>query len=117
MAKYRSGFEERIAKELDKRAIPYLYEAQSFEYTTRSRYKPDLFLMNGVILELKGFFSPSDRRKHVAMKEQHPELDVRMVFQRNNLLTRKSKSTYGMWCDKYDIPWCVWPDIPTDWLQ
>ena len=115
--KYRSGFEERVTNELDKRAIPYLYEVQSFEYVTRSRYKPDLFLMNDVILELKGFWKPSDRRKHLAMKEQHPELDIRLVFQRNNKLSKNSKTTYGDWCDKHGIQWCVWPNIPPDWLE
>ena len=117
MPKYRSGFEERVAKELDNKAIPYLYEAETFEYTLRSRYKPDLFLMNGIVLELKGFWKPSDRRKHVAMKEQHPDLDLRIVFQKNQLLSRNSKSTYGDFCDKHGIPWCEWPNIPPDWLE
>lgn len=115
--KLRSGFEERVVKALDKDNVPYLYEAESFEYVLTSRYKPDIFLKNGVILELKGFWKPSDRRKHKAMKEQHPDLDIRMVFQRNNTLTRTSKQTYGDWCDKHGIPWCVFPNIPPDWLQ
>ena len=114
--KYRSQLEGRVANYLEKENVPFLYEAQSYEYTLTSRYTPDIFLPNGVILEVKGFFAPKDRRKMLAIKAQHPELDIRMVFQRNNTLTRTSKTTYGMWCDKHDIPWCIYPHLPACWL-
>jgi hypothetical protein len=116
MNNYRSHLEERVAKSLDKDAIPYLYEVEKFEYVTTSKYTPDFFIPNGVILEVKGFFKPSDRRKMLAVIQQHPELDLRMVFQRNNTLTKQSKTTYGDWCDKHDIPWCIYPHIPDEWL-
>lgn len=114
---YRSGLEKGLANQLDAACIPFLYEVSSYEYTLTSKYTPDFFLPNGVILEAKGFFKPSDRRKMLAVKAQHPELDIRLVFQRNNPLTRTSKSTYGTWADKHGFPWCVYPDIPQDWLE
>lgn len=114
---FRSGLEERIAKSLDTQNIPFLYEAKGFTYTLASRYTPDFFLPNGIILEVKGFFKPSDRRKMLAVKEQHPDLDIRFVFQRNNTLTKNSKTTYGAWCDKHGFPWCIYPHIPPDWTQ
>ena len=117
MTKYRSGFEERVVASLEKENIPFLYECESFEYTLTSRYKPDIFLKNGVILELKGFWKPTDRRKHAAMKAQHPDIDIRLVFQRNNTITRTSKTTYGDFCDKHSIPWCVFPNIPQSWFD
>lgn len=113
---YRSGLEERLGKFLDKQAIPYLYEVQKFEYITKSKYCPDFFLPNGVIIESKGFFKPSDRRKMLAVKEAHPELDLRFVFQRNNTISKSSKTTYGDWADKHNFPWCIFPNIPPDWL-
>lgn len=113
---YRSGLEERFGKFLDINSIPYEYEVEKFAYVTESKYTPDFFLENGVIIEAKGFFKPSDRRKMVAVKKQHPELDIRFVFQRNNTLSKKSKSTYGSWADKHGFPWCIFPNIPPDWL-
>lgn len=113
---YRSGLEERLSKTLDKYGVPYLYECSKYPYVTESKYTPDFFLPNGVIIEAKGFFKPSDRRKMLAVKNQHPELDIRFVFQRNNTLSKNSKTTYGDWCDKYEFPWCIYPDIPQDWL-
>ena len=114
---YRSGLEDRVSKFFDKQAIPYLYEIQKFDYVTESRYTPDFFLKNGVIIECKGFLKPSDRRKMIAVKKQHPELDIRFIFQRNNTITKQSKTTYGDWADKHGFPWCVYPAIPQSWLS
>tara|TARA_B100001063_G_scaffold21429_1_gene16431 strand:+ start:64 stop:414 length:351 start_codon:yes stop_codon:yes gene_type:complete len=114
---YRSGLEERLGKHLDKQAVPFLYEVQKFPYITESKYTPDFFLPNGVIIEAKGFFKPSDRRKMLAVKTQHPELDIRFVFQRNNTLTKQSKTTYGDWASKHGFPWCIFPAIPESWLN
>ena len=113
---YRSGLEEKIGKFLDKNAIPYLYEVQKFHYVTESNYTPDFFLPNGVIIEAKGFLKPTDRRKMVAVKQQHPELDIRFIFQRNNYLTKQSKTTYGDWATKHGFPWCIYPNVPPEWL-
>ena len=115
--KFRSGLEERIAKTFDKENVTYLYESTAYEYTLVSKYTPDFFLESGVIIECKGVFKPSDRRKMLAIKHQHPDLDIRFIFQRNNTLTKSSKTTYGDWCDKHGFPYCVYPDIPSDWLH
>ena len=114
---YRSGLEERISRWLDTKNVPFLYEVEKFDYVTESKYTPDFFLPNGVILEAKGFFKPSDRRKMVAVKKQNPDLDIRFVFQRNNTLSKNSKTTYGAWAEKHGFLWCIYPDIPTDWLS
>ena len=114
---YRSLLEKRVAASLDKECVPYLYECETYEYTLASNFTPDFFLPNGVILEVKGFFKPTDRRKMLAVKKQHPELDIRFVFQRNNTLTKTSKSTYGDWADKHGFLWCLYPHIPSDWYN
>ena len=117
MAGFRSGLEDRFSKFLDKQGVAYLFEAEKFSYVTESKYTPDFFLQSGVIIECKGFFKPSDRRKMLAVKAQHPELDIRFVFQRNNTLSKQSKTTYGAWADKHGFPWCIYPDIPPSWLN
>ena len=53
----------------------------------------------------------------LAVKKQHPELDIRFIFQRNNTLTKRSKTTYGDWCDKHGFLWCIYPNLPEDWLN
>tara|TARA_R100000458_G_scaffold57029_1_gene62619 strand:+ start:394 stop:753 length:360 start_codon:yes stop_codon:yes gene_type:complete len=113
---YRSTLEERIAKSFEKDNVPFLYEARSYEYSLISKYTPDFFLPNEIILEAKGFFKPSDRRKMLAIKHQYPDLDIRFVFQRNNTLSKNSKTTYGDWATKHGFLWCIHPHIPPDWL-
>ena len=113
---FRSGLEDRIAKQLDRQGIPYLYECSKYPYITESKYTPDFFLRSGIIIEAKGFFKPSDRRKMLAVKAQHPELDIRFIFQRNNTLSKQSKTTYGDWATKHGFPYCIFPNIPESWL-
>ena len=117
MNNYRSNLEERLAKSLERKGIPFLYETETFQYTVVSKYKPDFHLPNGVVIESKGFFPPKDRSKTLAVLREYPDLDLRFVFQRNNTLSKKSKTTYGAWCDKHNIPWCVFPNIPDDWFS
>lgn len=37
-------------------------------------------LDNGILIEIKGYFTATDRKKHLLVKEQNPELDIRFVF-------------------------------------
>ena len=115
--KFRSLLEERVSHQLTKENIPFLYESSKYDYVLTSNYTPDFFLPNGVILEVKGFFKPSDRRKMLAVKKAHPELDIRFVFQRDNTITRTSKTKYTDWATKHGFLSCVFPNIPSDWLS
>jgi hypothetical protein len=118
MAGYRSRLEERLAKWLDLNGFAFEYESLKLDYKIQAVYKPDFILPNGVILEAKGYFKPEDRRKMLAVKKQHPDLDIRLVFQSpHNTLTKQSKTTYGMWATKNGFPWCHERNIPSDWLE
>lgn len=80
-------------------------------------YHPDFILGNGVIIEAKGVLDQETRTKMVAVKQQHPELDIRFVFMdASNKLTRAKKSlTYGKWADRNGFPWAD-GRIPDEWL-
>ena len=69
------------------------------------------------IIEVKGFWSTSDRRKHVEIKQQYPELDIRLLFENSKRKIRKgSSTTYGMWCEKKNIVFCD-RVIPKKWFK
>jgi len=115
--KFRSKLEENIASLLEGLGVSYEYESAKVSYTIEHNYTPDFHLPNYTYLEAKGYWSPSDRRKILAVKKQNPELDLRMVFQSPyNKISKKSKTTYAMWCEKHDIPWTSYHNIPLDWL-
>ena len=115
--KFRSKLEESVAKLLEGLGVSYEYESSKVSYTIEHNYTPDFLLPNYTYLEAKGYWSASDRRKILAVKKQNPELDLRMVFQSPyNKISKKSKTTYAQWCERHDIPWTHYHDIPLDWL-
>ena len=115
--KFRSGLEQQVAKLLEGLGISYQYESEKLGYTIEHHYTPDFVLPNYIYLETKGYWSPSDRRKILNVLKANPEIDLRMVFQSPyNKINKKSKTTYAMWCDKHNIPWTSYHNIPLEWL-
>jgi|TARA_R110000744_G_scaffold239656_3_gene357038 hypothetical protein len=115
---FRSGLEQIIAKQIKQARHKIRYEAMKIQWVDFSirSYTPDFVLDNGIILEVKGFWSTADRRKHVEIKTQHTHLDIRMVFENSRRKIRKgSKTTYADWCKKKDIPFCD-RVVPKTWL-
>ncbi len=116
-SRYRSKLEERVAELLDALKISYEYESTKVPYIIQHHYCPDFVLPNNVYLETKGYWDPADRRKILAVKKDNPDLDLRMVFQAPyNTISKKSKTTYAMWCERHDIPWSSFHNIPLEWL-
>ena len=116
-SKFRSGLEEQVAKLLEGLGVTYEYESTRVPYTIQHHYSPDFILPNHVLLETKGYWDAKDRRKILAVKKDNPYLDLRMVFQSPyNKINKNSKTTYAKWCEKHDIPWTAYHNIPLDWL-
>lgn len=116
---YRSGLEEDIAKELEVKGVAYEYEAFSIKYEVNEarRYTPDFRLPNGIIIESKGRFTASDRKKHLLVQKQHPEYDIRFVFSNSKAkLNKGSKTTYADWCLKHGFQFAD-KHIPEDWIK
>jgi hypothetical protein len=114
---WRSGLEEKVAKELSESGIKYEYESIKIKYDvseTRT-YTPDFILPNGIIVETKGRFVAADRKKHLLIQKQF-DYDIRFVFQNARAkLFKGAKSTYSQWCDKHGFLWAQ-GSIPEEWL-
>ena len=114
---FRSGLEERVADLLCELGVKYEYESTKIPYVIQHTYTPDFILPNGVYLECKGYWDAEDRRKIKAVKTLNPELDLRMVFQAPyNTISKTSKTTYAKYCERLDIPWTSYANIPIEWL-
>ena len=116
---YRSGLEHTISVYLTELKQRYKYEALKIEWEdlTYRTYTPDFILSNGIIIEKKGRFLTADRKKHIAIKKQHPDLDIRFVFTNSrSKLQKGAKSSYGQWCIKYGFRYYD-RIIPEDWLK
>ena len=114
----KSGLELTIFKQLKAKSKPIYYEPISIEYTSPvKKYRPDFILDNGIIIEVKGYFESKDRSKHLRVKKQHPQLDIRFVFQNPQLrLSKASKTTYAKWCEKHGFKYST-ALIPDSWLN
>ena len=116
---YRSGLEFKISMALDTIKYKYEYESIKIEWEDLAyrTYTPDFILSNGIIIETKGRFLSSDRRKHLAIQKQHPKLDIRFVFTNSRVkLYKGSKTSYGEWCNKNNLRYYD-RIIPEDWLK
>lgn len=130
---YRSGLEALTAEWLESVGVDARYEDPSsiITYTKpakTSRYTPDFVLPNGIIIETKGRFITADRQKHLLIKEQRPEEDIRFIFSNpNSRISKTSRTTYGMWCEKHDFQYAKAPTqkqiqdgaplIPLEWIN
>lgn len=116
----RSGLEDKVCQDLKSRGVKYEYESIKLKYTrpqSEHTYTPDIVLPNNVILELKGRLTVQDRQKMLLVKKQHPDLDIRFVFQNSKTkLIKGSKTTYAMWSEKSGFPYCD-KQVPDEWLK
>ena len=116
--RFRSNAEELFADSLEDRGVSYEFENFQLPYVITKHYYPDFYLPDyGFFIEYKGYFKPADRGKHLLIKKQHPSIDIRFVFQNaNNRLSKKSRTTYGSWCDKHEFLWAE-GSVPKKWLR
>lgn len=118
---FRSGLEEHVADQLDQLGVSFEYESMVIKYTRPEkihRYTPDfIILSNNIIVETKGRFLTKDRQKHLLIKKQNPDLDIRFVFSNpNQRISKTSKTTYAKWCDSKGFLYAK-QTIPTTWLK
>lgn len=117
-AGYRSGFEWLVARSLEDRELSFEYEPKdsvmAYEVHEKKKYLPDFRLPNGIIVECKGRLTARDRKKLLLVKEQNPDVEIRLLFQYNNKLAPRSNTRYGDWATKHGFTWAL-ESIPREW--
>ena len=116
---FKSGLEETISQQIKSKGIKVEYETEKVPYiipASNHTYSPDFKLPNGIRVETKGRFVAADRKKHLLVKAQNPNLDIRFVFSNSkNKITKSSKTTYADWCEKNGYKYAD-KVIPEDWF-
>ena len=117
---FRSGLEDTTALQITSKGAKLLYETSKIKYTIPESdhvYTPDFILPNGIIVETKGRFMIEDRKKHLLIRAQHPEKDIRFVFTRSaTKLYKGARTTYADWCVKYNFKFAD-KKIPDSWFN
>ena len=123
--RYRSGLEREVARQLRRMGRPFGYETDKIPYikpAKTAKYNPDFILTKKdgtkLYIEAKGRFLTADRQKHLLIRDQHPDLDIRLLFQNaKNRIGPTSNTTYAMWCEKKGIKYADKSQIPKEWLE
>lgn len=114
---YKSGFERTLAAQLSMSGVGWAYEDREVPYILEGTYHPDFRLVDsGVLIEAKGLLDRESKRKMVAVKQQHPELDIRFVFMSANKKIPGTKQTHAQWAEKNGFKWAE-GSIPDEWLK
>ena len=123
--RYRSGLERQVASQLHAAGRPFGYEDEKIVYykpAKKATYNPDFILTKSdgskMYIESKGRFLTADRQKHLLIRDQKPELDIRFVFQRaETKISKTSKTTYSKWASDKGFKWADGGRIPKEWLN
>ena len=121
--RFRSGFEEKLAKQIEDAGLPVKYETCVLNYVWPARsstYCPDFEITTAggkhFLIEAKGYFDTQARNKMILVRQQHPDLDIRLVFQNaNSPIYRGSPTSYRAWAERHGFPYAH-KSIPPEWL-
>ncbi len=108
----RNKFEQRIDEQLKRSKVKYTYEDAKIPYVIHGNYIPDFIIeteSGKIYLETKGHFRPEAKRKMVAVKKMHPELDIRIIFYR-------ASKPYIRWAEKHGFKY-AFHSIPEEWIR
>lgn len=122
-ARYRNKLEKSVGQQLADAGVSFSYEPRTVDVmipARKSTYLPDFWADNApIIIESKGYFynGAKDRQKLVLIKEQHPELDIRIVFSdASKPIYKKSKTTYGQWAASHGFCYSDKGRVPKEWI-
>lgn len=108
--KFEEEVYEALCEQYGKNNV--LYEPSQFSYTTEHFYTPDFRVKdryNGGryhYIEAKGYLRPDHRRILAAVKDQC-DIDLRLVFQKNQKLYKGSQSRYSDWAESRGFQHCI----------
>ncbi len=121
--KVKSKLEIKLSEILNNTGVTWAYEVTKIPYTipeSDHQYTVDFTLSNGLLIEGKGYLSDhKERYKYVLIKEQHPDIDLRFVFDNPNKLCGGTKMTHAKWAEKYGFRYCSIKDTEQieSWLK
>lgn len=124
--KLRSGYEGKVCLALDKAGVEYTYESEKIPYVvpeTTKRYLPDFSVRTKtgklIRIEAKGRWLSNDRAKLKLVVQQNPDLNLRLLFMRDQPIRKGSKTLYSQAAEKLGIVWAVSPTgiPPLKWLE
>jgi len=121
---YRSGLEVSLSRQIEEAGLAVSYEQDKIKYLipeSDATYTPDFRIERpdgtSFFIEGKGIWDVASRQKHLLIKQQWPDIDIRFVFSNANARSYKgSPTTYAQFCDKHGFQYAN-RVIPDEWLK
>ena len=120
----RSALEEQVELALTGQGLSPSYESEKFAYVLHRKYRPDFKIESDhgpIHIEVKGWWPSNERSKLLAVFINNPTIRLFVALQRpQQKISKQSKTTYAMWCDKHFIPWSpipISPEYMQKWLN
>lgn len=98
--------------QLKKARVQFTYESEKIAYILARHYIPDFIIvtpLGKVYVETKGHLRREDKAKLIAVKRQHPEMDLRLLFYAPN-------KTNSKWASKNGFKF-AFGQIPEEWFH
>lgn len=114
---FDSGFEVRVAQQLDSLGVTWEFEPIKLDWLRPIRkgkctecgskviaqeciYTPDFWLPDlGFFIEAKGIWPSSNRTLHRELIKQHPDVDIKFTFEMDQWQVKTTKKKkYSDWC-------------------
>lgn len=124
---YRNRFEQKTAEYLKSRKESFTYEKTKFDYVVEGKYLVDFSIIKKnnkmMHIETKGnglSFDAHARRKLIAVKKAHPNLDLRILFYSDGKAGPVRKDGTFMrqsdWATKHGFRYAI-KEIPEEWFD
>ena len=108
----KNKFEKRIYNQLKRRNCTFKYECEKIPYVLCRHYIPDFVITTAtgkIYIECKGYLRAEHKAKMVAVKKQHPEMDIRILFY-------AGRPSNVRWAEKNGFKYAI-SKIPKEWLD
>ena len=119
----KQTFEQKVMAHLNEKGVKFEFEPHSITYSVTRDYIPDL-LIGDVYIEIKGYFRQDAQRKMKAVKKQHPNKDIRFLFQKGDSTIQGAKKrkdgtkmTCKEWAERYGFKYAEGEEIPDQWIN
>lgn len=125
--KFKGSFEPKAYESMQGLAKEFgytvAYEPLTFKIKIEQNYTPDFVLSDfkhpnpkTKFIETKGYFRYEDQKKVKAFRNDYPDVEYYILFERNNPIRKGSKTTYLDWAKKNGITAAVGPEVPKGWF-
>jgi hypothetical protein len=130
----RSGLEIKVAEQLEDEGVKFEYEPRTFEWEDkqsrarclecgskevyqRRKYLVDFAVGPSSYIETKGRLTSGDRKLLKGVRECNPDIDLRLIFDRDNKLSKQSKTRYSEWAAQFGFAYAIGGRVPPNWIK